>query len=180
MSKESFYKLCNELRIYLEKTTTQFRDPTSFEKQVAFTLYHLADEGRSRKAANTFGIGKSTPLKIVRRVSKGISVHLAPKYLSLPTCKNEIVKLVEKFSEAHGFPQCIGAIDGTHIRIKKPISNPIDYINRKGIYSLNVQAAVDYKFLVFLTLSSNGQEAYLMRVYFRKGPLLNFCPSLKK
>ena len=179
MSKESLYKLCNELRIYLEKTTTQFRDPTS-EKQVACTLYHLADEGRSRKAANAFGIGKSTPLKIAGRVSKGISVHLAPKYLSLPTCENEIVKLVEKFSEAHGFPQCIGAIDGTHIRIKKPISNPIDYNNRKGIYSLNVQAAVDYKFLFFLTLSSNGQEVYMMRVYFRKGPLLNFCPSLEK
>ena len=52
MSKESLYKLCDELRIYLEKQKTQFRDPISVEKQVACTLYYLADEGRLRKAAN--------------------------------------------------------------------------------------------------------------------------------
>ena len=69
--------------------------------------------------------------------------------MSLPTCENEIVKLVEKFYEAHGFPQCIGAIDGTHIRIKKTISSPTDYINRKRTYHLNFQAAIDYKFCFF-------------------------------
>ena len=69
--------------------------------------------------------------------------------MSLSTCENEIVKPAEKFYEAHGFPQCIGAIDGTHIRIKKPISNLTDFINTKRTYSLNVQAAVDYKFCFF-------------------------------
>ena len=58
MSKESLYKLCDELRIYLEKQNKQFCDAISVEKQVACTLHYLADEGRLRKAANTFGIGK--------------------------------------------------------------------------------------------------------------------------
>ena len=52
MSKESLYKLCNELRIYLEKQKTQSRDPIFDEKQVACTLYYLADEGRSHKVAH--------------------------------------------------------------------------------------------------------------------------------
>ena len=52
MPKESVYKLRDELRIYLEKQKTQFRDPITVEKQVACTLYYLANEGRLRKAAN--------------------------------------------------------------------------------------------------------------------------------
>ena len=85
--------------------------------------------------------------------------------MSLPACENEIVKLVEKFYEAHGFPQCIRAINGTHIRIKKPISNPTDYINRKGTYSLNVQAAVDYKFCFFDVVAKWPGSAHDARVF---------------
>ena len=39
--------------------------------------------------------------------------------MSLTTCENEIVKLVEKFYETDGFPQCIRTINETHITIKK-------------------------------------------------------------
>ena len=38
--------------------------PLSVEKRV--TLYYLSDEGRMRKVANAFGVGKSTVLKLVR------------------------------------------------------------------------------------------------------------------
>ena len=66
MPSERFEKLCIELKPYIHKNKTRFRNPISGEKQVAATLYYFADEGRMRKGANSFAIGKSTISKIIR------------------------------------------------------------------------------------------------------------------
>ena len=58
--------------------------PLSVETQVAVILYYLADEGRMGKVANVFGIGKSTVLKVVRRVTMAISRLLGPQYIKHP------------------------------------------------------------------------------------------------
>ena len=42
-----------------------------------------------------------------------------------------------------GFPQVIGAIDGSHIPILKPTESPSDYFCRKGFYSIILQGVVD-------------------------------------
>ena len=58
--------------------------PLSVETQVAFILHYLADEGRMGKVANAFGVGKSTVLKVVRRVTMAISRLLGPQYIKHP------------------------------------------------------------------------------------------------
>ena len=123
--------------------------PLSVEKQVAVTLYYLADEGRMRKVANAFDIGKSTVSKVVRRVTMAISRLLGPQYTKHPQTIEKVEEMATHFQQRHGFPQCIGAIDGTHIGIKKPSEKASDYINRKGSYTMNIQACADYKYCFF-------------------------------
>ena len=122
------------------------RKPISVQCQIAATLYYLSDEGRLRKTANAFGISRSAVSLIVRRVSKAIVLHLGPKYIQLPLTEEAVKEKVGKFYTTFSVPQCLSAIDCTHIEIKQPSSNYTDYINRKGRYSLNVRACCDHDF----------------------------------
>ena len=94
MSKVSFYILCDELRPYIMKNTTQMRKPIDVEKQVAVILYYLADEGRMRETVNAFGIAKCTVSKIIYRVTKAINIYLGPKFMKL---QKKLQKVVDFF-----------------------------------------------------------------------------------
>ena len=153
MNRETFLKLCDDLRPSLEGQATRMQMPLSVEKQVAVTLYYLADEGRMRKVANAFDIGKSTVSKVVRRVTMAISRLLGPQYIKHPQTIEKVKEMATHLQQRHGFPQCIGAIDGTHIGIKKPSEKASDYINRKGSYTMNIQACAYYKYWYFISIS---------------------------
>ena len=85
-----------------------------------------------RKVSNSFGIGKRTVSKIVRKVTGIISKQLGSKYIKLPKAEEEVKDHAGKFYQKYGFPQCIGAVDGTHIQIKRPKEISTYFINRKS------------------------------------------------
>ena len=146
MSRENFLNLCDQLRPFLLQQWTNMRIPISVEKQVAVFLYYVSYEGRYRKVANSFGISRAAVSNIVKIVSMVITIHLGPIYIKSPKTKEKIETAASKFYERHGFPQCIGAMDGTHVFIRRPSENPTDFLNRKNCYSFNMQAVCDYRY----------------------------------
>jgi hypothetical protein len=60
-----------------------------------------------------------------------------------PNNYTEFSNIAKKFKRKAGIPYAIGAIDGSHIPIKAPKEYPMDYYNRKGFYSIVLQAVVD-------------------------------------
>lgn len=72
--------------------------------------------------ATKFGVGKATAFRALRRVTYALHC-IAPRFITWP--KDEIaVNVMERFERSCGFPNVIGAIDGTHIKIRAPSKDP--------------------------------------------------------
>ena len=118
--------------------------PVSGEERVAVTVWKLATNIEYRTLSETFGLGRSTGGKIVVQTCRAKFSHLLPQYVKIPEGEH-LKKFLRGFETILGFPQAVGAIDGTHIPIKRPDKSASDYYNRKGYYSIIMQAMVDYR-----------------------------------
>lgn len=119
------------------------RKAVSVEKRDAITLWKLATSIEYRTLSALFGIGRSTVGVVVIETCEALTL-LLPEYVKIP--KDDGLKdIVTGFNDCWGFPQAVGAIDGSHIPILKPQESASDYYNRKGYYSIIVQALVDFR-----------------------------------
>lgn len=94
--------------------------------------------------------GHTTIRKIVRETSKAIWKVLQPQYMPIPT-RQKWIAVSETFYDLWNLPNCVGSIDGKHIRIKAPPNSGSAYYNYKGFFSIVLLALVDANGL-FLTI----------------------------
>ena len=93
---------------------------------IAIALWRLGTNVEYQTISHLFGIGLSSVCNILHEVCKAIVDTLLAKYIKEPTGV-EAMKIVQGFEERWGFPQCFGAIDGSHIPILPPHDSPTDY-----------------------------------------------------
>ena len=144
VSHSTFLYLCDELRAEVEKQNTIMRRAVSTEKRIAITLWFLATGADYRTIGHLFGVSKSTVCVITKEVCAAIVECLLPEYIKMPT-GTALKVVVDGFKNDFGFPQCVGAVDGTHIPILSPQECPADYYNRKGWHSILMQGVVDHQ-----------------------------------
>ncbi|KAM7181774.1 uncharacterized protein RBU57_000416 [Macrochelys suwanniensis] len=140
MHKGTFMELCELLSPALKRQNTKMRAALIVEKRLAIALWKLATPDSYQSVANQFGVGKYTVGAVVMQVAKAITELLVPRVVTLGN-----VQLILDGFAAMGFPNCGGAIDGTHIPISAPDHQASEYINRKGYFSIVLQALVDHK-----------------------------------
>ena len=146
LSKEEFMILHAKLEPFLTPNPNSPNPvPVSSMARLAMTLYYLKDQGSIRMTANQFGVAAITAGKHIYEVSKIIAQQLCPELIKLPQTAEEMRQKVGEFEARYGMKQSFGAVDGTHIPIKRPTQHPQDYFGYKQFHCLNVQAVCDAK-----------------------------------
>ncbi|CAM5144384.1 unnamed protein product [Eretmochelys imbricata] len=138
--KTTFMELCKLLSPAMKHRNTKMRAALTVEKQVAIALWKLAMPGCCRSARNQFGVGKSTVGAAVIQVANAITDVLLSRVVTL----GNLQVVMDGFA-AMGFPNCSGAIHGTHIPNLAPDRLANQYVNCKGYFSMVLQALVDHK-----------------------------------
>ena len=146
VSKETFQYLCLKLKPLIARQNTQLRKCVSVEKRVAITLWCLATCSEYRTIAHLFGIAQCTVCEIVHDTCQAIVSALQKLFIKFPDSDNR-QEVVDGFKSTWGMIQCVGSVDGCHIPVMPPALNHTDYYNRKGWYSIILQAVVDYKYI---------------------------------
>ncbi|XP_030761187.1 protein ANTAGONIST OF LIKE HETEROCHROMATIN PROTEIN 1-like [Sitophilus oryzae] len=149
MSRLCFEELHDLLKANIAKCTTNWRKPIHTRERLAICLRYLATGDSHQTIAFSYRVGRSTVSKIVRNVCQEIWKTLQPKYLPSPNRKMWL-QSVEDFLVLWGFPNCLGSIDGKHIKLKCPRRSGSAYFCYKNYFSIVLLAIVDphYKFMV--------------------------------
>ena len=184
VSRSTFLYLCNKLKPSISKQDTIMRKAIPTEKRVALTLWFLATGSEYRTIGHLFGVAKSTVCMITKEVCSCVVTELLPTYIKFPTgtCLKQVV---EGFRTVYGFPQCAGAVDGTHIPIVSPPECPADYYNRKGFHSVLMQGTVDNQGLFIDIYVGWPGRVHDARVFvnsslFKRGQTKTLLPDWKK
>lgn len=147
MSRTTFEYLSREIYAVMTKKTTHLRECIPAEKRIAIALHVLVSSAGYRDVAEKFGIGKSTTQKITHQFCNAICNRFGDE-IAFPTTEEELKAASDLFVKEWQFPQCIGALCGSHIAIVPPRDDHEDYFNDRGSHSIVLLATVDacYRF----------------------------------
>lgn len=114
-----------------------------------FFFRFLASGATFRDLGFHFRLGESTISKAVREVCAAIWNNMQPEFMPTPT-QEFWRERAEEFKLRLHFPNCLAAIDGKHVIIRKPLKSGSNYFNYKQSFSIVLLAAVDanYKFCI--------------------------------
>lgn len=103
------------------------------------TLWYMGNQETMHSIADRFYVSLSTFLCHLRKMVSILCERLLAKLVYWPP-EAERQAVIERFKAKRPFPGTLGALDGSHIRIRKPAERSNDYFNRKGYDSVILQA----------------------------------------
>ncbi|XP_039592033.1 putative nuclease HARBI1, partial [Polypterus senegalus] len=145
-SRHSIAYLCQLLEPYISKNTRRSKALT-VAQSLCIALRYFASGSFLYSVGDAEHLRKATVCREIRKVCVALKSFLNI-FITFPGHRG-ILAIKETFFGINDFPNVIGAIDCTHVRIKAPAGpTEPDYINRKSYYSINVQMVCTAEHLI--------------------------------
>ncbi|KAJ7319966.1 hypothetical protein JRQ81_019477 [Phrynocephalus forsythii] len=151
MTRQTLFEIADILRPHLMRRDTVMHSAIPVEERVAIGVYFLASRSCYRTIAHVFQKGTSTIASVVVEVCLAIEHTLLKQEVRVMDF-NKMLSSMRK----HGFPHCIGAVDGLHVPITPPKKEVLAYYNRKSFHSILLQAACNGDRIFFSMLAGHS------------------------
>ena len=160
VSPELFMELMHRVGPRIAKKTTNWRPALQPGLKIAVTLRYLATGNTYKSLQYGFRVSNNAISLFVPETCEAIIDEYSDGHMKCPKTAEEWKEVAGKFSSLWNFNNCLGAIDGKHIAIRKPKKSGTNFYNYKGFFSIVLMAfaAADYKFL-FVDIGANGSCA---------------------
>lgn len=134
-----------EILPYFEDLEARRSDAIPLETKVIGFLSFLRSGTTQWMVGGNAGTSQPSTSRIIEAASNALIVKRR-EFIKFPTARNALAENKQGFHEIAGFPNIIGAIDGTQCAIKAPSQNEPAFVCRKGFHSINVQIVTNPKF----------------------------------
>nr|CAH7753451.1 unnamed protein product [Callosobruchus chinensis] len=159
MCPRSFDELLNFIKDQITHEDTNMRKAISAEEMLAFTLRYLASGCSLKDIHYNYRMGRSTVAKLIRIVC--ITIWNILRKECMPELHESMwLNIAEGFRNQANFPNCIGAVDGKHIRVVKPVGSGSSYMNYKHFFSIILLGIADSNYnFVYVDIGSFGKDS---------------------
>ncbi|XP_050351879.1 uncharacterized protein LOC126774408 [Nymphalis io] len=160
MSIASFDELTSILKLSISRQDTVMRKSIPAEQRLAMTLRFLATGCSFEDLQYAYRCGISTISNIIKDVCQQVWLNMRDDILPQNITEETWKRIADRFERHAQFPNCIGAVDGKHIRIFKPGNSGSSHYNYKNYFSIILLAICDsdYKF-IFCDIGCYGRHS---------------------
>ncbi|XP_017245533.2 protein ALP1-like [Daucus carota subsp. sativus] len=149
MSRRTFKYICSLVEDAMIANSSNFTDlngqPLALEDQVAIALRRLSSGESIQTVGHSFHIHKATVSNITWRFVEAMEEN-AIHHIQWPSTGAKMTEVKSKFEKLGGLPNCCGAIDTTHIKMRLPTSKTesnMAWYDKQKNHSMILQAIVD-------------------------------------
>lgn len=144
VNRATFDVILNILDPKLDRQNSIFRDCLPPSKVLAIGLYWLAHGNSYISIAPSFCVGRSTVIEAVQDVVNAL-YDIRKDYIKFPKTPAKVQASIATFTDLSRLPNIVGAIGGSHVRIRAPAENAAVYFSRCQQYDFVIQAIVNGK-----------------------------------